>query len=475
LRDRAAAGRQASGGERHSPDTCRPRGPLGRRSRTPPLRATSHPLYGALVRPLWPTLLLFSLVSLAAAPLAAEDEKPRLLVMNLEAAGGISEEDALTLTQLVTVEASDIGVFRTVSYKDLQTMVALEGDRQALGCADTSCLADLAGAIGARFVIYGRVSKLGSRTILQLNLIDSEAAKPLAREAAKASDLGQLADQLPTIVGAVIHPALRIINPKVAEARETAATTARPTPTPAPEPDPQPQADPFAAATGLEPIPLEEVSDLSIVAGDPPELKQIRSTTKIDGVQAIAGTEATFVVEGTPDEVMDALWQKEALHEVLPGGASTEIKRDGKDKTGRRWVEAILRDKIILVRTSYTVRLIRDDKRMLLTFNEVEGDVKYARGRFRLQPAPQDGYTIVTYRLIFSVGMMVPSSWSRRALNDQPAEMAKVVRERVQQARKGDKKTAAADKKPEATEKADKASDKKSKKKKKSRRKKRRR
>ena len=72
---------------------------------------------------------------------------------------------------------------------------------------------------------------------------------------------------------------------------------------------------------------------------------------------------------------------------------------------------------------------------MLLTFKEVDGDVRYARGRIELKPAREKGFTQVSYRLIFSVGKFIPSSWSRQALSDQPLKMAEIIRQRVRLAK----------------------------------------
>ena len=84
-----------------------------------------------------------------------------------------------------------------ITSKDIQSMAALEADKRDMGCDDSnSCLAELAGALGARLVIFGDVGMLGPNLILGLNLFDSEEAKAISRIIVRTKDLGDFPDKL---------------------------------------------------------------------------------------------------------------------------------------------------------------------------------------------------------------------------------------------------------------------------------------
>jgi TolB-like protein len=141
---------------------------------------------------------------LAAAPSQAEGET-RLLMMDLTTTG-VQDETAALVGELISVELSKFSDLEVFSGADVKRMVELEADKAAAGCEDTSCLADIAGALGARYVIYGRMGKLGSRYIITLNLFDAEEAKAIARRDIKSADLDEVSDKLNATVDELVRP-----------------------------------------------------------------------------------------------------------------------------------------------------------------------------------------------------------------------------------------------------------------------------
>ena len=59
------------------------------------------------------------------------------------------------------------------------------------GCDEgsTSCLAELAGAMGARLVLFGDLGKLGDTTVVSLNLFLSDQAQSAGRETVRVKSL----------------------------------------------------------------------------------------------------------------------------------------------------------------------------------------------------------------------------------------------------------------------------------------------
>src|ERR1035437_4610302 len=101
---------------------------------------------------------MFLAVVLSAV--VAAGERPKLMVLELTTPAADSQA-ASALTDAVATEVAARGFFEVVSAKDMQTLQGIERQRQLVGCADESrCLMELAGALGARFVISGQLGRL---------------------------------------------------------------------------------------------------------------------------------------------------------------------------------------------------------------------------------------------------------------------------------------------------------------------------
>ncbi len=134
----------------------------------------------------------------AAPPGPMKAEKPRLLINALEAGSGVDPSVANSLTDAVTKEVENRGFFRPFSQNEVQTLLGKERQAQLLGCSDesNSCLTELAGALGARFVMSGTVTKLGEAYQLTLQTLDSQKAQSVGRSVRIASSLDTLLAQL---------------------------------------------------------------------------------------------------------------------------------------------------------------------------------------------------------------------------------------------------------------------------------------
>jgi hypothetical protein len=125
-----------------------------------------------------------------------------LLLVLLLASPGLAQRMAsagelATLTSLITAALSNDTRLDVLSSSDVREVMAFEGDKQALGCADeSSCLAEVAGAMGARLVVFSQLGGLGNQRILTLNLFDAHAGRAQARVVIKAASVEGLGEQL---------------------------------------------------------------------------------------------------------------------------------------------------------------------------------------------------------------------------------------------------------------------------------------
>jgi TolB-like protein len=170
--------------------------------------------------------MLWLLGSLAPTAAAAADnepatttttttnERPRVLVLTPGSAT-IDKATLSTIAGLMIVELAKDTALDVISDAEVKRLADLEGDRQAVGCDDTTCLAELAGAMGARYVIFGDVGTLGSTVIVNLNLFDSQTTRAVNRVAVKADGVDALPAALSTplreltapLTGTTVRPA----------------------------------------------------------------------------------------------------------------------------------------------------------------------------------------------------------------------------------------------------------------------------
>jgi TolB-like protein len=147
--------------------------------------------------------LLIAQVSFAAAPTSSET--PSLVVLQLQA-GGVDASVATSLTENITSEVAQLKLFKVISATELQTLLGLERQKALLGCteASTSCMSELADAMGARFVVSGTVTRLGEALQLNLQALDTRRSQAVGRSTRIATSLEVLRAQLPFAVAEVV-------------------------------------------------------------------------------------------------------------------------------------------------------------------------------------------------------------------------------------------------------------------------------
>jgi hypothetical protein len=121
------------------------------------------------------------------------DTRRTVLVLDLKA-NGVDAATVNTLTEIVAQAVSRDRNLAVTSGADLRALVKLEEQKQAFGCDESSCLADLAGALGADLIVSGSVGQLGTLQVVSLTLYDAAKQTAIAREKvqAESSSMGSL-------------------------------------------------------------------------------------------------------------------------------------------------------------------------------------------------------------------------------------------------------------------------------------------
>ena len=131
------------------------------------------------------------LVLLLAAAAPAPPAPLRVLILDLRS-DGAPDATARMVRDEIAVSLGHDERLDVLSSEDLRRVVSVQADKDAAGCTDESCLAEMGTALGARYIVHGSIGLLGGSTIVHLNLFDTKSSKAVARETAEARSNDEL-------------------------------------------------------------------------------------------------------------------------------------------------------------------------------------------------------------------------------------------------------------------------------------------
>jgi iron complex outermembrane receptor protein len=86
---------------------------------------------------------------------------------------GVSQEKADALADMLAGEISQIGNIKVISMNDVLALLNLEKKKRLAGCKDESCVSEIVGAMGVRWMVSGNVGIFGNTYLLNLKLYDT--------------------------------------------------------------------------------------------------------------------------------------------------------------------------------------------------------------------------------------------------------------------------------------------------------------
>lgn len=140
-----------------------------------------------------------------AGATAAPAARPQLLVLNLDAIDVPPDKVQILNGRMASLLSSRSDV-ETITSADMQAMAQIDATKATMGCDEASCLAEMASALGARYVIYGRVGRLDDLILLQISLFDASVGKPISRQEAQGMQLRELSEKLPRTLNDLLAP-----------------------------------------------------------------------------------------------------------------------------------------------------------------------------------------------------------------------------------------------------------------------------
>jgi TolB-like protein len=157
------------------------------------------------------------------APPDAQDEDPnqrtRVLVLGTTAVN-IDESTVTLLNDLITESVSRHAELEVMSASEVKAMANFAADRLAAGCDEDSCLAELAGALDADYVVFGKLGRLDKTLVLTLKLFDAKEQKAVERRTVKGMNRTVVMDQIDGTIEDLISPLIGKSNKKVEEVVE---------------------------------------------------------------------------------------------------------------------------------------------------------------------------------------------------------------------------------------------------------------
>lgn len=134
-----------------------------------------------------------------------------LVILDMEATLGVNPQLAGVISQQLADAARKASVFsRVYTPKDMLTLLGLEEQRSLLNdCSSESCLAEIAGALGAEYVLTGNLAQVGQELLMNVRLLDARAVKVVAGYIARvpATKPESLLDEAPKAIHALVKEA----------------------------------------------------------------------------------------------------------------------------------------------------------------------------------------------------------------------------------------------------------------------------
>jgi hypothetical protein len=102
-----------------------------------------------------------------------------------------------TLGWALTEQLSMVAPYRVLGAEDVEALLAQEAQRQAAGCRDDQCLAEVADALGARWVVSGDVTVLGGVLLWTATVVERSSTTVVARASRRGPSMEALVAQAP--------------------------------------------------------------------------------------------------------------------------------------------------------------------------------------------------------------------------------------------------------------------------------------
>ncbi len=162
---------------------------------------------------------------------SAVEAKVRVAVMPTQLDDTAVRDVPKLFDDYVLAAVHKLGVYDVIGQDDINAMLSFEQQRDLVNCSETSCLANIGGALGVQKLVVLKVARVGANWVTTAKLLDLAAAQVENRTTGVVpGDVQQLLNGVPAIVAEIFG----VTAPPVPVAAPAAIATPTPTPVSAP-------------------------------------------------------------------------------------------------------------------------------------------------------------------------------------------------------------------------------------------------
>ena len=138
-------------------------------------------------------IISFVIISMSTAHSAVE-EKDRLLVIPLKDKGGVSQDEASLLTNILSTEIYRSGKFTILNRDDMKAVLDEKEFELAMGCDDDNniCLLENVAKLAVNKIIAGDVGKLGRKYIVSIRMINEDGENEIMERESCVCEIEEL-------------------------------------------------------------------------------------------------------------------------------------------------------------------------------------------------------------------------------------------------------------------------------------------
>lgn len=147
--------------------------------------------------------------------MSQQRKKLNIAVFDFDSRGGVSKEDAASLSDIFQAQLVQTNEFTVVDRARIKTLLQEQGFQQSEACSNTECLVDIGKILKVQRMFAGTISKVGKIYNVSIQVIDIGTAQILMQKARQHSGtLEELAEEV--IPGIAAEMASDITGKKIA-------------------------------------------------------------------------------------------------------------------------------------------------------------------------------------------------------------------------------------------------------------------
>lgn len=207
------------------------------------------------------SLFLGLWIVLAGLSLPAASAKPSIAILELDAKGGITADEASIITDRLRAQLHQTGHFQILERSKMESVLKELGFQQSAFCDDSKCKAQIGKLLGVDGLVTGSVSRFDTLYTLSIRVLNVEKGVIIREEFQDCEcPLKELLTQVtPQLVARLLSQKTANALPQQASSAQTAATATAKTPSP---PVPPPASTPPSSMVNL-PLGSLEVQTLA--------------------------------------------------------------------------------------------------------------------------------------------------------------------------------------------------------------------